>query len=157
MFEPEYNHISSKYYKNHLKLIEKCFENGIGTTNTIRNGLKLIFYNIKIHHHDHNKTEEKSNTILPSYSNQEEPCPLCHQQPSKLEPKQRQQRLQNENQDWIRHFLCECDFVIRNTKNEIEKLESQETEIILRLNGIDIRKICLIGDFLNNNLNHNQW
>ena len=40
--------------------------------------------------------------------------------------------------DWISHFLIR--------KREFKKLESQETEITLKLDGIDIKKICLIDD-----------
>ena len=101
--------------------------------------------------------KKSDTTTTPSPSPQEESCPLCLKYPTSTKSKRQQEQEQNGTPDWIRHFLLNCDYVNKNIVEELEKAESQETETIIKLDGIDIRKICIIGDLLSKSLNHNHW
>ena len=107
-----------------------------------------------VHHHNH------IHNLEPRTSSKEEgECPLCNSypNPSSIESKQQREREQNKTPDFVQHFLWNCDYVNKNIRKELKNLESQETEIILRLDEIDIRKICVIGNFLAKNLHESMW
>ena len=57
----------------------------------------------------------------------------------------------------VKHFLSSCEKVKQETQLKVKKAEEQETETVIKLGKINFRKICIIGDYLAENLNDLQW
>ena len=173
------NFTNGLFYINHLKRIEQAFPNGICNTVDIRNGMRLIYYNISIakrinsnsrnnntnniNNNDDNDNDDNNNKNNGIYKIKK--CPFCNVEwevngMSCIIPPYSGNDIRGID-DPVRHFIHRCKKIMIDTQNERNEMklraEASEQFKELELDGVSIRDICIIGDYVAKNLNINDF
>ena len=89
-------------------------------------------------------------------------CPLCNLVVTQQQTKSRvsvKGRVKNEKTrvGLVQHFVHQCPSIQKGICEEVEKTKLKETEMIIKCDGVSLRKICIIGNYLSKKIKNGQW